>query len=200
VVGVLAVAHVLGLAVAVVSVAAGHNPPPGGRGHRAASISEHGGGERRWRGRRRDAERARGGDEDLCSRPRFRRAHPPAERDRAPRHAGAVRGARGGTDDRRPVARPLRARRRRVAPDDGRRRVHAAHARDRNPRDRPHGLRRARTTDDADRRRVLVRISARGRVRHRGPSARVRRSSAAILAGADLERLRRALERAGSAP
>jgi DNA-binding MarR family transcriptional regulator len=56
-----------------------------------------------------------------------------------------------------------------------------------------------RTIDDADRRRVLVRISAAGRARLRRLSSRVHRSRAAILAGADLERLRRALERTAPA-
>jgi MarR family transcriptional regulator, organic hydroperoxide resistance regulator len=52
-----------------------------------------------------------------------------------------------------------------------------------------------RANDDADRRRVLVRITPHGRSRHRRLSARVRRHRAAILAGADLVRLRRIVER-----
>jgi DNA-binding MarR family transcriptional regulator len=52
-----------------------------------------------------------------------------------------------------------------------------------------------RANDDEDRRRVLVRITSYGRSRHRRLNARIHRHRAAILAGADLVRLGRIVER-----
>ncbi len=51
-----------------------------------------------------------------------------------------------------------------------------------------------RVNDDEDRRRVLVRITPHGRSRHRRLSGHIHQHRAAILAAADLERLRRIVE------